>query len=64
MAQTIAQMKATIKRVKERDNKRDIHINDEMVVVSTNDEGFLLMHVDEDAIPYGNVYKVKLEETY
>lgn len=53
--QVVAQTRA-------RDNERDIHIRDVLVVVSTSKEGFLLMHEHDVGTGDGKVYRVKLEE--
>jgi len=54
-----------VQTIKDRDNKRNVHIGDRMVVVSTNNDGFQLMHerdyFREDS---GQVYKMKIESIY
>jgi hypothetical protein len=53
-----------VQKLKDRDNERNVHIGDRMVVVVTDNEGFQLMHEKDYFRERGKVYKVELKEIY
>lgn len=64
MPKTKSEILDFVQKIKERDNQRNLHIGDRMVVVSTDNEGFQLMHERDYFRERGKVYKVHLEEIY
>lgn len=51
-------------RVRERDLDRDLLIGQELTIVSTDDDGIQVMHVDDYLEGYGQVYKLSLTKIY
>jgi len=64
MLRTREEIEAFVADIKARDNERNIHVKDLLVVVSTDNDGFQLMHKLDAEKGSGKVYKVTLNEVY
>ena len=61
---TKAEILEHVSKIKKRDNDRNVHIGDRMIVVVTDNDGFHLMHEKDYFSESGKVYKVILKEIY
>lgn len=53
-----------VQKIKDRDAKRGIKIGDRMVITSTSNEGFTLMHEKDFFRERGKVYNMIIDEIY
>ena len=60
----IDEVQKIVEGIKNRDNKRDIHVHDPLIVVSTRDDGFDLMHLKNVLKQKGKIYQVTLTKIY